>query len=276
MRIVFRKAGVRVPYPWLGFATRFKASKEFIGKDFFKEFAREGEASFVRRANAGLMESFNALKSDCFDPDAVHPIIKDFYENTSSFNMELSIWWNPIIKPFGKMYRLFYADRIKQTMIPLNNDDFKGLDHWIETIDTNHDKKPEFRCWIRVVKNTGKPVYVGAYKIYDSLTDDHKASYISVAFPIPTGSITTVLSPKNIDENGLFLTTKDKESREAGLYLIFPHKKSYSFFPAMGLAEEFELKPKLGQGDEYIDVKHTCYWLGMKAFIMSYKITENK
>lgn len=274
MRLVLRWAGFGIPYPWFGFATRFKPSNEFVGADFFKEFARDGQASFIRRANAGLMGSFESLDSERFKASIVHPGIKDFYENTSSYHMELDIKWNPFIKPFGWLYRLLYANRIKQTMIPLDNQEFQGLDNWIETIDTDHDNKPEFRCWIRVTTDTGTPVYVGAYKVYQSQIDNFKASYVSVAFPIPGGSITTVLSPKNFEGNGLLLTTRNRESSEAGLYVIFPGKSSYSMIPALGLAEEFRLRPMSDVENPYIDVVHTCYWLGLTAFVMKYKISR--
>ena len=77
-----------------------------------------------------------------------------------------------------------------------------------------------------------------------------------------------------MDGDGLMLRTRDRFSTEAGVYLVFPHKKSFTLMPAFGLSERFRLWPKAeGVG---IDVIHDCFWGFLHAFQMRYNITPIK
>src|SRR5205085_3083486 len=107
---------------------------------------------------------------------------------------------------------------------------------------------PDFRCWIRVLKDSKVPVYVGAYRTYTSSVDGVKRSYVSVAFPLPGGNMTTVLCPKNLPNGGFMLVTRDPHSSESGVYLLLPHRRSFTMVPAFGLAERFQLHPDPAAG----------------------------
>jgi len=271
-RLVLRWYALGAPYAWFGFATRFEDSDEFVGAEFFREFAQRVHAVIMGKGtDTGLIDSFDSLASDRFDPSKVHPIIRDFYEHTSRFDLDFTIRWNPIIRPLGALYDILIARRLQQLVIPLDNELLSGLDSWLELIDLENDGRADFRCWIRVAKDSRVPVYVGAYKTYKSMIDEVDTSYVSVAFPLPGGNLTTVLTPLNLDRDGLMLTTRDTLSTETGVYLIFPHEKSFSMAPALGLSEQFQLRPTAdGNG---VDVVHDCFWFGMSAFQMRYKIT---
>jgi hypothetical protein len=39
LRVVLRWVAAGAPFSWFGFATRFKASKDFVGPNFFQDFA---------------------------------------------------------------------------------------------------------------------------------------------------------------------------------------------------------------------------------------------
>lgn len=272
LRVVLRWFAADAPYPWFGFATRFKADELVVGTDFFKRFATKLKAGFAGQGtDTGLMASLDDVRSDRFDPDLVHPVIREFYEHTSRFDMNVEIWWNPLVKPFGVLYQWIIARQMRNLIIPLDNESLDDLDSWLELVDFESDGKPDVRCWVRVLKDSRVPVYVGAYKTYKSQVDGFGASYISVAFPIPLGTLTTVLTPLNWTGDGLTLTTMDPRSSEAGVYVVFPHQNSFSMAPAFGLSERFRLKAK-GRKKPRIEVVHDCYWLGTRAFRMHYKI----
>lgn len=271
LRFVLRWFAADAPYPWFNFATRFKADQVVVGTDFFKRFAKNLKAGFENGVDSGLMSSMEDIRSERFDPERIHPLIREFYEHTSRFDMKVEIEWNPYVKPFGVLYQWIIARQMQNLVIPLDNESLDDLDSWLELVDYEKDGIPDVRCWVRVLKDSRVPVYVGAYKTYKSSVDGFPASYISVAFPIPYGTLTTVLTPMNWDGDGLMLTTLDDRSSEAGVYLVFPHQRSFSMAPAFGLAERFRLKAK-GRKKPRIEVVHDCYWLGRRAFRMRYKI----
>jgi len=47
LRIVLRWAAAGAPFSWFGFATRFKASREFVGPDFFQRFAHRVHGTII-------------------------------------------------------------------------------------------------------------------------------------------------------------------------------------------------------------------------------------
>jgi hypothetical protein len=273
LRLVLRWFAAGAPYSWFEFATRYKPDGLVVGKDFFKKFAEQMHAGFAGQGTpAGLMESFAALKSDDFDPALVHPLIHQFYEETTKFDMKVEIHWNPLVKPFGFAYQWLIARQMDALIIPLDNESMTDLDAWLELIDVDNDQHADIRCWVRVLKTSRVPVYVGAYKTYKSRVDGRDATYVSVAFPIPYGSVTTVLSPQNSNGNSLVLTSHNLRSSESGVYFVFPHERSFSMMPALGLSEHFHLEVP-ASAEPLIKVQHDCYWLGVPAFQMKYTIT---
>jgi hypothetical protein len=147
------------------------------------------------------------------------------------------------------------------------------LDSWLEVMHVSN-LDPEVRCWIRIDPESHLPVYVGAYKTYPSAIDGDLRRYVSVAFPIPGGTVTTVLTPMNLDDNAMQLTTRYKNSSENGLYVILPHKKSFTMMPAFGLAEHFRLWPDDTTTPTSLKVIHDCYWLSVLAFQLRYRIAR--
>lgn len=271
LRLVMRWVGLGTPYSWFGFATRFAAG-DIVGDDFFRRFAQRVHATFHGQGtDTGLMESLDLLRWAQFNPDRVHPLIREFYEHTSRFDMAIEIQWNPLVRPFGALYLALVGRAMQQLQVPLNSEGFEGLDNWLEVIDLEGDSKPDFRCWIRVLRDSHIPVYVGAYKTYRSGLDNEQRAYVSVAFPVPGGTITTVLTPLNLDPNGLHLTTNAPGSTENGVYWLIPHRRSFSMAPAFGLSEQFRLRPS--PDDSKVLVTHDCYWLGIRAFTMYYTIS---
>jgi hypothetical protein len=92
LRVVLRWIGLGAPFAWFGFATRFKASRDVVGPDFFKNFAARVHGTINKSVGpVGLMNSLDELKSLHFDPSKVHPVIRDFYERTSDFDLDFTI-----------------------------------------------------------------------------------------------------------------------------------------------------------------------------------------
>ena len=60
------------------------------------------------------------------------------------------------------------------------------------------------------------------------------------------------------------------EGNQAGTYLIFPHSRSFSMVPGLGLSEHFQFS--VSPGESVIRVVHDEYWLGLRAFTMRYRI----
>ncbi len=272
-RLVGRSFALRAPYEWLQFATRFKDDDGVVGARFFQELAQRVDARHEGRGtDTGLMDDFDALRSEDFEPYAVSDVIRRFYEHTTEFDLGLEVDWSPLFYPIGLLYREWVARRIRTFDFPTGV--VEDLDSWIELIDIDRDGKTDIRAWVRVHGNGRYPMWVGAYKVYRSTIDGREAAYISVSFPVPGGNLTTVLRPENLEGDGLRLSTHNPGKSEAGLYQLLPRSDSFTMFPAYGLHEVFELRPT--PGGEEIRVHHRSTWFGLRMFDMHYEIRRKR
>jgi hypothetical protein len=272
-RFLTRHFALGVPYPWVPFATRFRDDDDVVGAAFFEEFARRTEARFHGRGtDTGLMDDFDALASDHFDPSKVDPIIRDFYEHTTRFDLELKVHWSLWFYPVGWLYKFLVSRRMRQFDIPEGV--VEHLQSWIELIDIDKDGDADVRAWVRIHGDQKHPMWVGAYKIYTTETFGSRESYVSVAFPLPGGNLTTVLSPGNLDGGGFSLRSDDRESEEAGMYHIFPRSTRFAMVPGYGMHEVFEIRPTKGRSE--IEVAHTAKWFFLTCFTMNYQIRPKR
>src|SRR4051812_15605081 len=59
-----------------------------IGAEFYEFLARRENLTVQPSPEAGLLPSFDALRGSNFDPAAVQPAIRDFYEHTARYRLE--------------------------------------------------------------------------------------------------------------------------------------------------------------------------------------------
>jgi len=98
--------------------------------------------------------------------------------------------------------------------LPLNAEETKaGFESYIDTIDIDHDKIPEFRAWIRKYPNTDKAVYVGVYS-----TVKLDIPYVHVTFALPESNVTAILVPYNIGGDEFLLSSAGGTSKYGGEY----------------------------------------------------------
>src|SRR4029453_1257265 len=104
---------------WLQFATHFKDPDGVVGERFFRGFAKSIDAHFEGRSReAGLMGGFEDLGSAHFEPFAVAEIIREFYEHTMRFDLDLEVEWEPLFSPFLWAYRTWLGRRMRNLNIP--------------------------------------------------------------------------------------------------------------------------------------------------------------
>ena len=56
-----------------------------------------------------------------FDPAKVAPVIREFYEYTTRFKLELDVQWNPMFRPFAVLYDRWVARKMGQFDLPLDD-----------------------------------------------------------------------------------------------------------------------------------------------------------
>src|SRR6202035_6188048 len=77
----------------------------------------QAEGLLIRTpSNAGLLEHFNLLRGPNFDPDAVHPDIRHFYEHAAEY--QLDVWSE--VSLTGRFFLWLLVEFISRRMDQLN------------------------------------------------------------------------------------------------------------------------------------------------------------
>ena len=155
----------------------------------------------------GILASLDSLDGPAFDPDRVHPLIREFYEHTSRFRLSIVPEWRQWMKPGYELFKRTVAQPLGQAAIPSNLEEAqRGMVSTIDTISLDGDEEIDIRGWIRTFADSGKPIYVG---IYTSFRHEDRG-YVSVGFPIPGANFTATLEPRNAGEHDFVLSSRSR------------------------------------------------------------------
>lgn len=66
------------------------------------------------RPGAGLLADLRQLDGPEFRSTEIHPTIRDFYEHTSNWRMEVWTQWNPLFQPGGELISRLWGRRVQQ------------------------------------------------------------------------------------------------------------------------------------------------------------------
>jgi hypothetical protein len=195
-----------VPAEELLYVVPFEARSRYVGADYVERLAEVKGGTFVRNPpDVGILASLAALDGPAFDAAKVHPLIREFYEHTSRFKLSIVPEWREWMKPAYALFKATVAEPLGQATIPSNIEEAqRGMVSTIDTITLDGSDAIDIRGWIRTYADSGQPIYVG---IYTSFRHEDRG-YVSVGFPIPSSNFTATLQPRNVDDDGLLLTSR--------------------------------------------------------------------
>ena len=195
-----------------------------IGLKFIKQLA-ENEQLLIdkKQINKGLLHSINQLDIPKKELKRLSKDVIDFYENTSNYNFDLNVKWNPFFKIFGVLLKILFSNRIQQLNIPMNNTkESKALKSKIIHLTKKGTNELKRTIWLRTFKNSEQVVYSGVYEVC-SIPSGRKC--IKAIFPLPNGSATVILNP-TVGENGeLILNSSGKKIGDSGFYFLLKDSK---------------------------------------------------
>ena len=84
--------------PWL---SCFLGDTGRIGTGIYQRIADAEHLKLRTPATAGLIPDFETLRGPSFDPDAVHPRVRHFYEHAASYNLE--VWSEVYLVGWSKL-----------------------------------------------------------------------------------------------------------------------------------------------------------------------------
>ena len=202
--LLFRDAQVslladRVRAADLPFVVPRPARSRYVGTGYVEDLARELGAHYTADAqDTGIVASLDALRGPGLDPAQVDPLVREFYEHTTRFALDIVPQWRLWVRPGYLLYRTAVARPLGQASIPMNQREAqRGIRSRIDTVG-GVDGTVSVRGWIRSFADDDEPIMVGIYTTY--LHGD--CGYVSVGFPVPEGSFTATLLPRSRPEGG--------------------------------------------------------------------------
>jgi len=195
-----------------------------IGSKFIAQLAENEQLQIdEKQIDKGLLNSINQLDLPVKELNRLSKNVIDFYENTSNYDFDLKVKWNPFFKVFGVLLKVLFSNRIEQLNIPMNNnEDSKALKSKIIHLISAKTNELKRTIWLRTFKNTEQVVYSGVYEVC-SIPNGRKC--IKAIFPLPNGNATVILNP-TVGENGeLILNSSGKKIGDSGFYFLLKDSK---------------------------------------------------
>jgi hypothetical protein len=222
------------------FVVPLASQTRYVGTDYVRALAgRLGKTYTPDVADIGIVASLDALRGPDFDPAGVDPLVREFYEHTTRFSLDITPQWRMWVRPGYLLYRAAVARPLGQANVPMNQREAQhGVRSRIDTISDGADGAVSVRGWIRSAADTGEPIYVGIYTTYR----DDERGYVSVGFPLPNASFTATLVPSARPGGGLVLDSHSELS-QPGHYITYidPSTAELTTAAVRGFAERLDV-----------------------------------
>jgi hypothetical protein len=284
------------------FVVPLASQTSYVGTDYVRSLAQVlGGTYSPDVADIGIVASLDELAGPGFDPAGVDPLVREFYEHTTRFALDIVPEWRMWVRPGYLLYRTLLARPLGQASVPMSQREAQhGVRSRIDTITgvegfpgghggvvpsqggsggmgppgrERASRAPgagetvAVRGWIRSRADTGEPIYVGIYTTYR-----HEGrGYVSVGFPLPHASFTATLLPQGRPGGGLVLDSHS-ELDQPGHYLTYIDAQTAELTTAAvrGFAERLDVYTEAGE----LRAEHAFWVFGLPFLVLHYRIAR--
>jgi hypothetical protein len=270
--LLFRDAQVsllaeRVPAADLPFVVPLEARSRYVGTGYVRELAKVLGGTYVADApDVGIVASLDELAGPQFAAADVDPRVREFYEHTTRFTLDIVPEWRLWVRPGYLLYRTLLARPLGQASVPSNQREaLRGVRGRIDTIIPAKDGVVAVRGWIRSYADNDEPIYVGIYTTYRH----GGRGYVSVGFPLPQASFTATLVPQARPGGGLVLTSRS-DLDQPGHYLTYvdPATRELTALAVRGFAEQLDVYAEGGE----LRAEHAFWVFGFPFLVLHYRM----
>jgi hypothetical protein len=180
--------------------------------------AASGGATREGVDGAGLLADMSQLDGPAFRATDLRPEIRDFYEHTARWRMEVWTQWNAVFQPGGELISRLFGRRVQQLALPTRPLDVAhGMDSRVVPI-VGFDGGQHAAAWIRTLRSTGEYVYSGCYSTRVLPGSRHPS--VHVAFPLESGNVQVFLQPIALPNGALELRSPAGAFGQNGAYVV--------------------------------------------------------
>jgi hypothetical protein len=277
--VLFRDAQVsllaeRAATEDLPFVVPLESRTRYVGTGYVRDLAAALGGTYQGAApDVGIVASVDELAGPDFVPAQVDPLVREFYEHTTRFALDIVPQWRLWVRPGYLLYRTFVARPLGQASVPMNQREAqRGVRSRIDTITSvvgEDGPALDIRGWIRSYADTDEPIYVGIYTTYRTHDGGSERGYVSVGFPLPQASFTATLAPRARPGGGLVLTSRT-DLQQAGHYLTYidPESRELTTLAVPGFNEELDVYVEDGS----LRAEHAFWVFGFPFLVLHYDI----
>ncbi|MGH3348000.1 MAG: hypothetical protein ACRDO4_13560 [Nocardioides sp.] len=187
---------------------------------------------------AGLIADLARLDGPGFDAADLQPEVRDFYEHTSRWRMEVWTGWSPLFWPAGEVVSRLFGRRSEQLALPMRPLEVaRGMDSRVVVL-TDGAGDQRATGWLRTLRATGEYVFSGAYS-HRRLPGADRDS-VHVAFPLESGNVQVFLRPSVGPDGSLWLRSPAGPFGSDGAYVVV-HEGGRTFAARAPIHESFHV-----------------------------------
>ncbi|MDJ1134020.1 hypothetical protein [Streptomyces iconiensis] len=218
-RINGRPVDLAGAHRWLAAPTH---DARTVGDGWLRAAAEAHGGTVREQDGGGLLADMSQLDGPDFKASALRPEVRDFYEHTSHWRLEVWTRWSPLFRPGGELVSRYFGRRVQQLALPTRPLDVAhGMDSRVSTI-VGTDGEQLAAAWIRKLRSTGEYVYSGCYSAR-VLPRSHQPS-VHVAFPLEAGNVQVFLRPRVSSTGALELSSPAGAFGDNGAYVVVQHR----------------------------------------------------
>src|SRR4030088_3212173 len=253
--------------PWLAGPL---GGRERIGTGIYERVAK-AEGLLIRTPpDAGLLENFNVLRGPNFNPDAVHPDIRHFYEHAAEYQLDAWSEVSLIGRFFLWLLVEFISRRMDQLNFPISSLEVaKGMTSEVVQLVEPASGRIVNAGWLRRLKSSGRVIYAGLYSA--TQLPDEAGPCVKVTFPC-RGSANVYLTPVAHADGSFGLVSSGSAFGRTGFYRMIDGGPDYYIVRHVrSLRELFHVYV---DAEQVLRTDHTVFFLGLSIIRLHYKMTR--
>ena len=267
IRVFGRKVSLE-EMPWLA----GPMGEAYIGDSPYAAVAEAEGLELERHATqGGLIPDFGKLGHGGFDPESIHPEIRDFYENTAEFRMD--VWAQTYWPASWALWLLVttISRKVNQLNFPVDAlETAAGMSSEILLLKYP-DGRLKYTGWHRKIAATERVLYTGFYMIEQ--IPGHAGAVVKVVFPMPDGNATVLLRPESGPAGEFILDSKGSGMGDAGFYRLQRFGNTLRAWRIRSLNERFRIYV---DADQVMRCDHSVRFLGLPVLKLHYRIEREK
>jgi hypothetical protein len=260
----------QVPAGDVPFVVPRASQTRYVGTGYVRELAKFLGGEYTADVkDIGIVASLDELAGPEFDPGTVDSRVREFYEHTTRFTLDIVPEWRLWVRPGYLLYQTLLARPLGQASVPMNQRAAqRGVRSRIDTVTGASGAAGApgvIRGWIRSYADTDEPIYVGIYTTYRHAG----AGYVSVGFPLPRASFTATLLPRARPGGGLVLDSRGGGT-QSGHYLTYIDQETaeLTVLAVRGFAERLDVYISDGE----LRAEHAFAVFGIPFLVLHYRI----